>query len=300
MVTDSAIDVYLFALLAAVFWGLDPVFSKRGLARDGTWMQSTLIMLSTRSAVFWLLLFATAGLSGAVSGTSLRAAVIFGLAGISASAMGRLMFYVGVDRVGSTLSNAFTNTRPLFTVLLAIFWLRETVTLWMGLGVVVLVAGLVVLTTSKGGDLGGWSQFDLLFPLVAAVFFALGNATRRFGFTTTSLDVIQAVTFGESIALVFMIIVAPLTGSGTVRASGRTYGYFLISGIFAAGGLLCLFRALSFESGTVAIVDPLVATAPLFTTLFAAVFLQDLERVTPVTVGGIVVATIGVALIILL
>jgi uncharacterized membrane protein len=275
---------------------MGPVFSKRGLAGAGTWMQSTLVVLGTRTALYWVLLFATGGVA-ALTGISTETIVVFAVAGVVASGIGRLVFYIGVDEVGSTITNAFTNTRPLFAVGLAVIWLGETVTAQMAVGTLVIVAGLVVLTLSKGGDIAGWDRRYLVFPLIAATFYALGNVIRRFGFTTATVDPIQAIAVGDLAAFLFVVGTAVVSQNHQLDGSRESYSYFTVAGLFAGVGLLLLFQALSLESGNVAIVDPLAATAPLFTTIFAAVLLRDVERVTLGTVLGILVAIAGVVLV---
>lgn len=296
MALGSSVEVYGLALGAAAFWGLGPVFSKRGLAGTGTWMQSTLVVLATRVAMFWLLLFATKR-TAAVDGITLQTVVVFSVAGLFSSGLGRMLFYIGVDEVGSTLANAFTNTRPLFAVGLAIVWLGEGVTPVMGLGTLVIVVGLVILTLSEGGDIGGWDRRYLAFPLVAAVSYALGNVIRRFGFTSATVDPIQAIAVGDLAAFLFVVATALASDNHDMRASRESYTYFAAGGVLAGIGLLFLFQALSHDGGAVSVVDPLAATAPLFTTVFAAVLLRDIERVTVGTVVGIVVAIAGVALV---
>lgn len=296
MAVGSLTDVYALALGAALFWGLGPVFSKRGLAGTGTWMQSTLVVLGTRTALYWVLLFVTGGVA-ALTDLSAETVVVFSVAGVVASGLGRLVFYIGVDEVGSTITNAFTNTRPLFAVGLAVIWLGETVTPQMAVGTLVIVAGLVVLTLSKGGDIAGWDRRYLAFPLVAATFYALGNVIRRFGFTAATVDPVQAIAVGDLAAFLFVAGTAVVSRNHGLAGSRESYSYFAVGGLFAGVGLLFLFQALSLENGNVAIVDPLAATAPLFTTVFAAVFLRDLERVTLGTVLGILVAIAGVALV---
>lgn len=296
MVVGPSTEVYALALGAALFWGLEPVFSKRGLAGAGTWMQSTLVVLGIRTALYWLLLFATGG-AAALAGVALETVVVFSVAGVVASGFGRLLFYIGVDEVGSTITNAFTNTRPLFAVGLAVIWLGEVVTAQMAVGTLVIAAGLVVLTLSKGGDIEGWDRRYLAFPLVTATFYALGNVVRRFGFTSATVDPVLAIAVGELAAFLFVAATAVVSRNYDLEGSRESYSYFAVGGLFAGVGLLLLFQALSLDGGNVAIVDPLAATAPLFTTVFAAVLLRDVERVTLGTVLGILVAIAGVVLV---
>lgn len=285
----------VLAVGAALLFGLGPIFSKRGQAADGTWVGNALTVVGVRVGLFWIALFATAG-TGALSGIDPAIAGVFALGSIAASGLGRMAFYVGVDRVGSSLTNALANTRPLYAVFLAVVWLGEPVGTATVLGVGLVVAGLVVTSLSRGGNVEGWDRRSLLFPVIAAVGYALGNVVRRFGFTHSSVSVFQALAVGETASLTVVVAYVLLAGKrGDLRVRRRTHALFATSGVIAGAGLLALFAALS--AGPVAIVDPLVATSPLFTVAFAAFLLREHERVTPRIVVGSAIIVAGAALL---
>jgi uncharacterized membrane protein len=295
MVLQAPGEVLLLALGSGVAFGLGPVFSKRGLATAGDWMANTVIVVGTRAALFWAVLLGTTRLD-ALLGVVPATAGAFAVAGL-AIGVGRFMFYKGVDDVGSTLANAFVNTRPLFAVLLAVLLLGETATLRTVAGVLAIVAGLVALSLSKGGDVSGWERADLVLPLGAAGLFAAGNVARRFGFTGTDITTLQAVAIGDLVAFLLVATVATIGREQAPGVSRVAAGNFLLSGLCSTAGIFMLFSAFSLDGGSVAVVDPLSATAPLFTTIFAVVLLRDIERVTLGTVFGIAVVVVGVALL---
>lgn len=285
--------VYILALVPAVLWGFSPILSKRGMAAGGHSLQAALVVVTVDSAVYWTALLATQG--DPFGGIDPTAIGIFVVAGVIGTAVGRIAVFVGVDRVGASINSAGISTRPLFATLIALVWLGEPLGPLTAFGVVVLVAGLVVLTVSEGGDVGGWRPRDLAFPLLAALAFAVGNVIRRFGLTTTGVSSLQAVTVNETAALVCLGGIVLATRRDILRAPGETYRYFAASGLITAVALLALFEA--FDRGRVAVVDPLAGTAPLFTTVFAAVLLGDIERVTKGVVIGAGLIVLGAAMI---
>jgi drug/metabolite transporter (DMT)-like permease len=289
--------VYVLALVPAVLWGLSPILSKRGMEGGGSSLQASLTVVAVDSALYWLALFVRQGLDVFASVT-LAAGALFLAAGLVGTALGRLAVFVGVDRVGASVNSAAISTRPLFASILAVALLGEAVTPVTVLGIVVLVGGLVALALSRGGDVSGWQPRDLLFPLAAAVAFAVGNVARKFGLDTFGdVTVLEAVALNEVGALVALAAYAVAAGRDDVlEAPRRTYAYFAGSGTLTAVALLSLFTALRL--GRVVVVDPLAATAPLFTVVFAAVLLRDLERVTRRLVLGVVLVVVGVVLVV--
>jgi len=288
-------DVIALALVPAVLWGFSPIVSKRGMAAGGSSLQASLVVVTVDTAIYWVALLALTG-GRPAAGLSAATVGVFAVAGLVGTALGRLATFTGVDRVGASVNSAGISARPLFATVLAFAWLGEPVTLPTALGIVVLVAGLVVLALAKGGDLGGWERRELLFPVAAAGLFAFGNVVRRFGLTTTPATTLQAVTINETAALIGLGAYGLARGRRDVfDAPRRTYGYFAVSGTVTAVALLSLFEA--FDRGPVAIVDPLAGTAPLFTTVFAAFLLKDLERVTRGVVAGAALIVVGAGMI---
>lgn len=284
------------ALIPAVLWGLSPVLSKRGMAAGGSSLQASLVVVVVDSSLYWTALLALQGFD-VFANLSLAAMGLFAAAGFVGTALGRLAVFAGVHRVGASVNSAAISTRPLFATVLAVTVLGETVDLWTWLGILVLVGGLAVLTLSKGGDIAGWQPRDLLFPIAAAAFFGAGNVARRYGLITfPDVTLLEAVAINETAALIALGGYAIVARRRDIFAAPReTYGFFAGSGTITAVALLSLFAAL--QRGTVALVDPLAATAPLFTTVFAAVLLRDLERVTTGIVVGATLVVVGVVLI---
>jgi drug/metabolite transporter (DMT)-like permease len=288
--------VVALALVPAVLWGFSPILSKRGMAAGGSSLQASLVVVVVDSSLYWGALLVLQGLD-LFTTLPLEAIGLFAAAGFVGTALGRLAVFVGVHRVGASVNSAAISTRPLFATVLAVTFLGEAVDLWTWLGILVLVGGLGVLTVSKGGDLTGWHARDLLFPLAAAAFFGAGNVARRFGLVTyPDVTLLEAVAINETAALIALGGYALVAGRRDIFSAPReSYGFFAGSGTITAVALFSLFAAL--QRGTVALVDPLAATAPLFTTVFAAVLLRDLERVTRGIVAGATLVVLGVVLI---
>ena len=295
--TDELLLVYALALVPAVLWGLGPILDKRGMDAGGTSLQAALVVVILDSVLYWVVL-AIRSWPDPFAGLTTRLVALFTVAGFLGTAVGRLLVFAGVDRVGASINSAGISTRPLFATLLAAVMLGEPLGPMTGLGVAILVAGLVVLTTSKGGDLSGWQRIDLLLPVGAALVFGAGNVLRRFGFTDTGATPLQAVAVNETAAMVALVGYAVARGRTDVFTESRTsYWYFGGSGVLTAVALLAFFTAFSLDAVRVALVDSLAATAPLFTALFSAVLLRDVERVTRGVVFGAVLVVLGAVLI---
>jgi drug/metabolite transporter (DMT)-like permease len=288
--------IFALSLGPAVAWGFTPVIEKRALSNGGRPLQAALTVIVVDTVLYVLALLAR----GEVPFVDLSAGTlaVFVAAGVFGTALGRIAIFAGNARVGASVSSAVVSARPLFATALAVGFLGEPVGLTTAVGVVVLVCGLAALSVAKGGDLAGWETRDLLVPLAAAVSFAVGNVLRRYGLGVGETTPLEAVALNEFAALVALLAYVVARGRRDVfTAPPRTYLVFAVSGVLTAGALLAMFTALSMPAGRVAVVDPLIATAPLFTTVFSYFLLSDLERVTRGIVAGALLVVVGAALV---
>lgn len=285
--------VVALAFLPAVLWGIEPVLSKRGMAAGGTPTAAALTVVVVDSLLFWVALVLTQGIDVFASLT-LEALGIFVFAGAVGTALGRLAVFAGVRRVGASVTSACAGAQPVVATALAAGLLGEYVGLSTALGVALLAAGIATFARSRGGDAGGWQRYEILIPLAAATFFAVGNVVRRFGLGLSSVSLLEAVAINETAAAPvlagYFLVLRGRTSEGEragILGSRRALPWFVASGLVTAVALLALFAALAHPAGRVAVVDPIAALAPLFTPPAAALFLRDVERVT----GGVVVGT---------
>lgn len=283
-------------LLAALFWGLQPVVAKRGLSFGAGPMDVTTIVVTTGLVTLWTALAVLRGPTNAAPDLAPAGYAVFLLGGLVGSALGRIANYSGVNRVGASVNSAVIATNPLFATLLALIVLGERITPTQGLGVIVVVAGLATVTVAKGGDLTGWTYRDLLFSVTAALAYGSGSVIRRYGLTNTAATPIDGVALNETAAFAGIIgYLVVRRGRVVPRVPLRAATYFVASGLFGVLGVLMVFVGLN--NGPVAIVVTLAGTATLVTNALSYVLLGDLERVTRGVALGAILVVAGVALI---
>lgn len=285
-----------FAMLAALGFASEAILAKRGIAAGGSPILASLIVAGVSIVVYWTVI--------AVIGSPIRPLAedpfgigVFLLAGMIGSGLGILLHYNGVDRVGASINTAVVNSRPLFVAVAGFVFLGEILHPTTVFGVVVLVAGLVVITLSRGGDIAGWHPIELLFPISAAIAFGTGNVMRRYGLTMTELNIFEGIAInaiGGFVVLAAYILV--VRGTGVLYAPKRAYGWFLATGALTSLALLALFAALERER--VAIVDSIAAATPLFAVILTVLFLRELEIVNMrVVIGAVLVVGGGIMIV---
>lgn len=286
----------LAALGAAVFFSMEQIWAKRGIEAGGSPLLASLLVAVVSMVVFGGYAVLRADLAALV-GRSTWGLGVFLFAGAVSSGIGILAIYEGVDRVGASVNTAVTNSRPLFVAVLGFFLLSEPLGLTTIVGIVILVGGLVLIALSRGGDVRGWHPVELVFPVAAATAFAMGNVARRYGLTRTDVPLIEGIAVNAVGGLLVLgVYVLATRQEEIVLAPRSAYGWFLVTGASTAAALLSLFTALELERA--AIVDSIVATAPLLTLVLTVLVLRDFERVTRRVVAGAALVVIGAVLIV--
>lgn len=281
---------YLFGLLAASIWALAGVIAKRGLTNGGSALLFALLSALVGTVLFWGVLVVQRG-AELFAHLTPSVVAVFALAGLVSSCIGRVLHFVGIDHVGATVAQTCVTTYPMFAVLLALLVIGESIRLVELFGMLVIVIGLVVLSLSKGGDIGGWRGWELLIPISAALLFGIGDVVRRYGFLATEATPIEGTALNSLAALTgFVSYVLVTEKRDVIRVPRRAYRYVVVAALLTPLGLLSLMTGLSL--GRVIVVAPLAGTTPLFTIVFGYLLIRDLERIT----GGIVVGSVFIVL----
>jgi uncharacterized membrane protein len=216
----------------------------------------------------------------------------FLVAGLAAPGLARLLFYVGIHRVGVARAFSVMAGAPLFAVLIAIAFLGERPGPLLLLGAIAIAAGGVLLSR-RTHDEARWRRRDMIFPLLGAFGFALRDNLSRWGFRAYG-DALTAAAAATVTSLVLMWIVAVLNRSRlSLSRAGLTY--LVCSGLCEGSAYLLMWRALAI--GDVSVVSPLVNAHSIVAIALAAIFLRDLERVTWRIAVAAALIVAGVALV---
>ncbi|HEX5370639.1 MAG TPA: DMT family transporter [Dehalococcoidia bacterium] len=133
-----------------------------------------------------------------------------------------------------------------------------------------------------------------VFAFSAAFAYAAAQVLARHGVSD-----FHAPLVGTTIALAFgtlgFIAIAARNLSTPVANFRRGALFFMAAGVFSSIGVSSIFSAV--DRADVVIVSPISSIYPLFTLLFAAVVLGDLERLNPRIFAGAALVVLGVAII---
>ena len=274
----------LFAVGAAVGFGVAGVLLKRGLQYAGPFGAALVSVIFT-TAFIWLLTVLTTPLARLLTWKVWP----FLVAGLVAPGLARLVFFVGIDRIGVARAFSVMATAPLFAVALAIAFLGERPSPLLLVGALAIAIGGVLLAR-RAPDEARWRRRDMIFPALGALGFALRDNLSRWGLREYGDALVAAAATSLAVMLVFASVRRArfhLPRAGLV--------FFGFSGLAEGSAYLAMWRALAI--GEVSVVSPLVNAHSIVAIVLAAVFLRDLERVTwPIAVAAVLIVA-GVVIV---
>jgi len=134
---------FLLAIITMIFWGAAPIFGKIGLTKINPY-----IALAIRSFIVALIMLIIISIRGdfrELIKVDLKSVAFIGLEGIFASLIGHFAYYYALKLGETSKIVPITSAFPLITVLIAIIFLSEKITLFKGSGILLIIAGIVLL-----------------------------------------------------------------------------------------------------------------------------------------------------------
>ena len=277
------------AILSSIGWATDSILVRRGSQSSSIFGAAFLsYLVSTCFLWFYVSLFFPLYLLWS------PATIYFVLSGLLQPVLARILYYIGITRLGVSRAGPLRGTEPVFAVIVAVIFLNERPNSFVYGGTILTVAG-AWLVLARQGEEGGWRRFDVVFPLGAVVVSAVSQNLRRTGLLMLGNPFVGAVITNSTSLIIYLISLLVLGKIHLIRLHRASLPYFGSAAFISAGSQILVFVALS--RGEVSVMVPLFNTTPLFSVLFATIFLRDLERVTSRVVIGAALLIAGVIFI---
>lgn len=287
----SSIPAEFYALANAFLFALHNIFTKKALrySNPATGVISSL----TINIVF---LWSMALLFVPMANVTLASLLIFVAVGFFQPGLTRLLTYKGIDALGVAITDPIRASTPLFSAAMAIVFLGEEITLPIIIATFMIIGGITLLSWRHGAMKLAGSAVYLWFPIAASVLAGASQVVRKFGMAAVPHPFLAAaVTATSSLIISVLVMWYVEKTQETWKMNRQCVWWFLAAGITVSFAMTSIYHAL--DLGKVSVVIPLSSTAPLFSLILTALFLRDVERVTPRIVISAMLIVSGVALI---
>ncbi|MBI4490584.1 MAG: DMT family transporter [Deltaproteobacteria bacterium] len=280
----------IYALATAFFSALHTVLTKKGL-RYSNPATAVITSLVINMVVLWgvSLLFVP------LESLNSPGILIFVLVGLFQPGLTRLLTYKGIESLGVAVADPIRATTPLFSALLAILLLGESMTLPVFWATALIIAGITLLS-HRGGSIQRVRFLYILYPISASLLAGFSQVLRKFGLGAVPHPFLAAaVTASSSLGVSLLTLWISGGGKETLLLNRGCLPFYLSAGVAVSIGMVSIYYAL--DLGKVTVVTPISSTAPLFALSLSAIFLRDVEQVTMKIVLGACLIIAGVLLI---
>ncbi len=281
--------VYI-SLLAAFCFSVSHVMNRRGLVTSNA-ITGSVFSISMSAITLWVIVPFFIPLSSFWT----SAIWYFVLGGIFAPGLGRMLNFMGIERVGLARSVPIANSSPMFASVLAVLIMGETWTLQNFIGTSLVVSGVVILLKRETGR-EQWRKIDLIYPVMASFSFAVSANLRKLGLLAEDIPLMAAAVTATTALLFVLAVLKAQGGRRAISLSRQSFGWFFVSGLSNTAAMLSVFFALSF--GKIVIVEPLIGVNPAISIFLSAIFLRDLEAITLRVMMGAGCTVLGSVLVI--
>jgi drug/metabolite transporter (DMT)-like permease len=222
---------------------------------------------------------------------------IFAAVGLVFPALLTLFTFAGNRALGPVVTASLGNISPLFAVLLAVVLLGEPLRAWQFGGLLLILAGVFVITVTRTQDMRNWRTWALLLPLAAAVLRGVIPPVIKIGLDMWPSPLAAGLTGYIFSSITVLAVERFRNGHFMVRAPVQGWVWFAVTGICNGVGTLLLYAAVG--AGRVSVVVPIIAAHPMFTVaLNMLVFGRSegalrLAAGSALTVAGVVLILIG-------
>ncbi|KYK37172.1 MAG: DMT family transporter [Theionarchaea archaeon] len=253
-----------FIMITVFLFGIGQVFTKTGTTRLGS--PGMLLLLSINMVAIyggaWLLFHGDAPLYA----KDLLSCVV----ATFLSAVGYIFFYEAVERQKISIVGVITAAYPLVTVILAVFFLDESLTVPQVTAIALIIASVSLLSYAPEEQEGTFRRKSwLLFAVLCFTIWGIWSVVAKY-----TIDTVGPVTYAGVYAVVGPAVFVPYWGirSGKFRLTREDIPAELSVSFFCVGALF-FYAALDY--GYVSIVTAFSDLYPFITVFFAWIMLSE-------------------------
>lgn len=285
----------LFAIGSAFFAGVTSILAKCGIRKTDSTV-ATAVRTVVVLIFSWIMVFAAGSFdqTSSISGTTLLFLILSGAAtGASwlcyfrALQIGDINKVVPIDKSSTVL-----------TILLALIFLGEGISLPKAAAVVVIAAGIFLMIEKKDvserkeGGRGSW----LLFAVGSAFFASLTSILGKIGISGVESNLGTAIRTCVVLVMAWLMVFVQGKQKEVRAIPRRELAFIFLSGVATGASWLCYYRAL--QDGPASIVAPVDKLSVLVTVAFSYfVFGEKLGRKAAAGLALLTAGTVAMALL---
>ena len=278
----------LFAFGSALFAGLTSILAKCGIRKT----DSTVATASRTIVVLlfsWLMVFVV-GSQGTIRDISGKTLLFLTLSGLATGASW-LCYFRALQLGDVNKVVPIDKSSTVLTILLAVVFLQEGVSLPKGIGIVLIAAGTFLMIEKKESSGETKSAAWLWYALGSAIFASLTAILGKVGISGVESNLGTAIRTGVVLVMSWVMVFVTGKQEELKAIPKNELGFICLSGLATGGSWLCYYKAL--QDGPASVVVPIDKLSILVTVLFSyLVFHEKLTAKSGLGLAGIVAGTL--------
>ena len=279
-------EVIMLAVTASIMWGASFPVIKMGLENVPPVLFGTLrYMIAV--PLFLLLSLVLYGRRAFHIRNDIHLFMALGLAGVT---LPTVLQNYGMMKTTAYMSSILQSTGPVFTVLLAAYFLRERLTAYKVTGIIIASAGTYLALDIHFSNLG--SSMGNILVLTSAISYATGGIIAK-NCLNRGYKPVQVLMLSSLFGTAFLIAITPLSGGVSLDFPAEIWGIILFLAVVSTFLPYTLWYA-AMEKTEVSRLSFFVYSIPVFATVFSYILLD--ERITWLSVIAAATIITGVAI----
>ena len=276
----------LFAFLSAFFAGMTSILAKCGIKKTDSNVATFIRTLVVLPLSLLMALIVNPNISlGAVSSKTLVFLVLSGLSTVASW----LCYFRALSKGDINKVVPIDKSSTVLTIILAVVFLGERVTVYKTLGVVFIAIGTLLMIEKKDTEKKSEGEGWLIYALLSAFFASLTTILGKIGIEGVESNLGTAIR--TAVVIVMSFIMVAFTGkTGEIKKiDKKELGFILLSGLSTGASWLCYYKAL--QDGEAGIVVPIDKLSILVTIAFSYIVFK--ERLSKKAMLGLVMIVFG-------
>lgn len=276
----------LLAFCSAIFAGLTSILAKVGIKNTDSTVATairTIIILFFS----WLIVFITGAQRG-IADISQRDLIFLILSGFATGASW-LCYFKALQLGDVNKVTPVDKSSTVLTMLLAMIFLGEPLTVYKAIGLVAIAAGTLLMITKKETEAKKTDKRWLIYAVLAAVFASLTSILGKVGMSEINSNLGTAIRTIVVLIMAWIMVFVVKKQHEVKKIDKKSLLFICLSGITTGASWLCYFKAL--QDGQASIVVPIDKLSVVLTVLFA--FFVFKEKLSKKAVVGLISIVFG-------
>jgi len=279
----------IFAILTALMWAASTVLSAEALKRVDPVRSNTIKTFF--SALTMLPIAIATGELNSLPQVDLEALFLIVLAAIVGFGVGDILLFKSIILTGVSRAYTIAYTYPLFTMIIAVLFLKEPFLLRYLIGTILIVLSVIMTSLEDSKNYGKISLEGLMIALAAALCWAIGTILAALGLK--GISVLLANTIRYPVLSLFLFLISRPRKKWKIGK--KDLGILSASGILGMvlGGITFLF-SIQFIGASRA--TPLSASSPVWASIMSSIISK--ERVTIRLLLSSIIVSVGICFLV--